>query len=87
MSVNSDDFTHPEQVSQVSFSPQEWAKAKKAIEKIRERLAATVNHIIKSDEPRKRPDFNKKKRKLNLGDVDEKLKAVEREARGFDDEE
>lgn len=81
-------YTYPESgASHASFSPKEWARAKKALEKLKERLAAKVTHLIKSGEPVKRPNVSRKKIQRDLGEVDDKLRAAEQEARGYEDEE
>ena len=69
-----------------SFSKAEWARAKRNVEKIRKRLAATCRHLIQSTEPPKPRKVDWEKIKAERERLAEKERDVLREAGGFTDE-
>ncbi len=83
MSVNDDNFTHPDGATNASFTAQEWERAQKAIQGIKDRLAARCHHIIQGGAVVVKQKLSRKAVAEQLRRLDEKLKAAEREAKGF----
>ncbi|KKN36843.1 hypothetical protein LCGC14_0769650 [marine sediment metagenome] len=55
MSVDENYFTMPDGANGASFTKEEWERADRAIQKIKDRLAETCRHLIRSPgEPKRR---------------------------------
>ena len=80
MSVNCDDFVHPE-TGGTRFTMEEWERAKAAAERMRKRLVARCRHLIKG-EPRAPQRANWEKINKARAEAEERLQAAQRAARG-----
>ena len=81
MSVNPDDFVHPAGTIGANFTEKEWERAKAAVDRLRQRLAARCKHLIKG-EPRGPQRINWEKVNKAQAEYEEKLRAAERAGKG-----
>jgi len=77
-----DDSYYPEGGG-ASFTDAEWKRAKQNIEKLREKLAATCRHLVRSKEPPKPRKVDWDKIRAARERLAEKERDVLREASGF----
>ena len=82
MSVDDSKFTLPETAANASFTEAEWAKAEAAVKRIRDRLAQRCRHIVQASSTTVRKAIDFRKMNAESKRVDEKLKALERDAQG-----
>ena len=67
-----------------SFSAAEWARAKKAAKKLRNKLAQNCKHLIKSTKEAKPRKANRAKIKEERERMEQKERDAQREANGYE---
>lgn len=82
MSADENYVTYPDAPIQAKFTEAEWEKAERALDQLKQRLAAKCKHIIKGDPLPNKRWIRKQEIEKELAEVDERLEAAEREASG-----
>lgn len=83
MSVDDSYYTVPDD-SGVSFTKEEWARAKKAEEAIKKRLAKRCKHLVKGGAPTTKPKVDWDRIKAERARLEQKERDAKIEANGFE---